>query len=469
MKNTKQSYTRSAFEKNTNRPSTPIDTIAAIATPPGRGGVGIVRVSGLNASSIVKNLIGFLPKERVATMSSFKNEDGSCIDEGLSLYFKNPHSFTGEDVVELHGHGGPVVMDQLLQRVVALGARLANPGEFSLRAFLNGKIDLLQAEAIAALIDASSVQAARSAVRSLHGEFSKKIDELIADLIRLRTFVEGAIDFPEEEIDFLADGAIKTKLFDLIHRIEKIQAQAKQGALLQEGIRVVIAGEPNVGKSSLLNRLSGRDSAIVTDIAGTTRDVLKESIHIDGMPMHVMDTAGLRESPDVIEQEGMKRAHREMETADMILLVTDATQETSGEKSLLPKLAEYRIPITVIKNKIDLLNENPRKYIDNDYPNIKLSVKTGLGIDLLKTHLKEHMGYCQTEEGTFISRRRHLDALQRAHDSLQNGATQLVNRGAGELLAEDLRRAQTSLSEITGEFTSDDLLGEIFSSFCIGK
>jgi len=447
------------------------DTIAAIATPPGRGGVGIIRISGNNALAIAKALTNKTPAPHNATFTNFFDQQKQMIDSGLLLYFEAPHSFTGEHVVELQGHGGPVVMDLLLQAVLAQGARLAKPGEFSERAFLNDKIDLTQAEAIADLIDSASTQAARSAVRSLQGEFSKEIKNLLTELISLRVYVEAAIDFPEEEIDFLADKKIKERLENIINNVKRIFDSAKQGVLLQEGMTVVIAGRPNVGKSSLLNQLSGRESAIVTHIPGTTRDVLREHIQIEGMPLHIIDTAGLRDSEDAIEQEGIRRAKKEMQNADRLLLLIDAStiNNLSHEVTALCEHLPINIPVTIIKNKIDLTNETPHQQENNDTTEIALSAKTGEGIDLLISHLKNIMGFDTDQESNFIARRRHINALQEAEEALFRGQTQLIEHNAGELLAEELRHAQHALSKITGEFTNEDLLGEIFSSFCLGK
>lgn len=459
------------------------DTIAAIATPPGRGGVGILRISGSNLDSFITSLLGKKrspPPPREAIYTQFLDTDGSAIDQGLAIFFPAPHSFTGESVLELQGHGGPVIMDALLRQVLSLGARLARPGEFSERAFLNDKLDLTQAEAIADLIDASSEQAARCAVRSLQGEFSKHINGLVEALTILRIYVEAAIDFPEEEIDFLADGKVSNDLQDLLERLNATIAQAHQGTLISEGMTVVIAGKPNAGKSSLLNALSGKESAIVTHIEGTTRDVLREQIHLDGMPLHVVDTAGLRETGDAIEQEGIRRAWQEIDRADRILFVVDS----SGDYSLDPaqNWPDYfeRYPdrdnISFVLNKgdisglpIGLSGHLSGDRLERQHPLITLSAKQGLGLDVLKEHLKQCMGYTGTTEGSFIARRRHLDALQKAQDFLLVGLDQLNKAGAGELLAEDLRQAQQTLAEITGEFSSDDLLGRIFGSFCIGK
>lgn len=455
------------------------DTIAAIATPPGRGGVGIVRVSGPGAQAVGKAIMQReteLPV-RHALFSGFHAQDGSEIDEGLVLFFQGPHSFTGEDVIELQGHGGPVVMDMLLQRVLALGARMARPGEFSERAFLNDKLDLAQAEAIADLIDAGSAEAARSAVRSLAGVFSQKIHALVEALIRLRLYVEAAIDFPEEEIDFLSDGRVEGELRGVQAHLASVMAEARQGALLREGMRVVIAGKPNAGKSSLLNALAGFDAAIVTDIAGTTRDVLREQIQIDGMPLHIIDTAGLRDTTDVVEQEGVRRALKEVEQADRVLFVFDASAETDPLASAAGFFRPLPPPekLLLIANKCDLLPVLATGVAvrsgegDLRYTEVVLSARQGQGLEVLRDTLKAAMGFQSEGAGLFTARRRHLDALERARQSLANGLEQLLGTGAGELLAEDLRVAQEALSEITGEFTADDLLGRIFSSFCIGK
>jgi len=445
-----------------------LDTIAALATPPGRGGVAIVRVSGKNVKTIIQQLLAKDLKPREATYLPFLNHDQQIIDIGIAIFFPHPHSFTGEDVLELHGHGGPVVVDLLLQRLLQLGVRLAKPGEFSERAFLNDKLDLAQAEAIADLIEASSKEAATLAVRSLQGEFSKKIDALTEKMTRLRIFIEAAIDFVDEEIDFLHAEKIEQQIKIILDELIAIQKNAKQGSFLREGITAVIIGEPNVGKSSLLNYLSGKEVAIVTDIPGTTRDVLREYILIDGMPMHVIDTAGLRESADIVEQEGIKRAYREMAQADLVLYMFNASQSSVVDKSLLPKEIMDK-PIIFIRNKIDLQNEQAdSKLIENKLV-VSLSAKMGLGIDLLKQAIKSKVGFQGAGEGLYLARRRHLDALARAQNYVEHALQQLSNQCASELAAEDLRLAQLSLSEITGEFTADDLLGRIFSSFCIGK
>lgn len=437
------------------------ETIVAQVTPPGRGGVSVVRVSGPLTADIAKAVLKQALTPRSATYLPFHADD-SVIDEGLAIYFPNPNSFTGEDVLELQGHGGPVVVDAVIKRVLQLGARLARPGEFSERAFLNGKMDLAQAEAVADLIDASSTQAARLALKSLQGEFSQAVHALNEKIIHLRMYVEAAIDFSDEEIDFLADEKVTQQMQEIISDLTHIQENAKQGSFLREGITAVIAGAPNVGKSSLLNRLSGKDVAIVTDIPGTTRDVLRDHILIDDMPMHVVDTAGLRDSDDVVEKEGMRRAHQEIENADIILCLEDASRPDS--QVVLPEAAKQR-PVIFVKNKIDLTAELPAK-ADNV---IHLSAKTGDGIHLLKEQIKKTVGFQQHTEGLFLARRRHLDALDRANEHIAAAHLQLATSKAGELAAEDLRQAQLAMSEITGEFTSDDLLGRIFSSFCIGK
>lgn len=450
------------------------DTIVAQATPPGRGGVGILRVSGPKAALVAQTVLGKLPKPRYADYLPFRNDDNSVLDQGIALFFPNPNSFTGEDVLELQGHGGPVILDLLLKRILQIpGVRIANPGEFSERAFLNDKLDLAQAEAIADLIDASSEQAARSAINSLQGAFSSHINEMVESLTHLRIYVEAAIDFPDEEIDFLSDGIIEGKLNAVIAELDDVRAQARQGSLLREGMKVVIAGRPNAGKSSLLNALAGREAAIVTDIAGTTRDVLREHIHIDGMPLHIIDTAGLREASDEVERIGIERAWKEIEQADRVLFMVDSTTtDATTPEDIWPEFMARlpnTLPVTVIRNKSDLTGENVEITAQGNYPMIRLSARDGMGIELLRDHLKEAMGFNSNTEGGFLARRRHLQALNTAAEHLQQGHEQLVYTKSGELLAEELRLAQQALSEITGEFTSDDLLGRIFSSFCIGK
>lgn len=449
------------------------DTIAAIATAQGQGGVGIVRVSGPDALVIARSIARLDPTPRYAHYGPFWQQD-SVLDQGLTLFFPGPHSFTGEDVVELHGHGGPVIMDLLLKACLQQGARQARPGEFSERAFLNDKLDLTQAEAIADLIAATSEQAARNAVQSLQGAFSRKVQGLTEALINLRIYVEAAIDFPEEEIDFLADGHVLNQLDAVMRDLTQVQQQAGQGALLRDGMTVVIAGRPNAGKSSLLNTLAERDSAIVTEIAGTTRDTLREHIHIDGMPLHIIDTAGLRDTDDLVEKIGIERAMAAISQADRILLVVDSSQpEAFDPDQLWPEfLAERPDPakVTVVYNKIDLVSDVPTLQSEADgHVNVRLCARSGEGVDLLREHLKTCVGYEQTGESLFSARRRHLEALEQAAQQLQHGHHQLTTMGAGELLAEDLRMAQQALGLITGEFSADDLLGKIFSSFCIGK
>jgi len=443
-------------------------TIVAIATPPGRGGIGIVRVSGPAARRIAEAMLGQLPRPRHATFARFLGVAGQSIDQGLALFFPAPHSFTGEDVLELHGHGGTVVLDMMLARALELGAHLARPGEFSERAFLNGKMDLAQAEAVADLIDAGSASAARSALRSLEGEFSGRVHALVEALTRLRMYVEAAIDFPEEEIDFLADERIAQELDALTRDIAELLASTQQGVLLHDGMTVVLAGPPNAGKSSLLNALARTEAAIVSPIPGTTRDVLRERIHLDGMPLHVVDTAGLRDSRDEIETEGIRRAREQMERADRVLLVLDdaASAEVPAE---VQKYLPPALPRTVIRNKIDLTGRAPGIVNSSVGIEVALSIKTGAGLDDLRRHLKACVGFQPAGEGTFMARRRHLDAIRRAQDCIGRGGAQLKEARAGELLAEELRLAQQALSEITGEFTPEDLLGRIFSTFCIGK
>ncbi|HHF3838653.1 TPA: tRNA uridine-5-carboxymethylaminomethyl(34) synthesis GTPase MnmE [Haemophilus influenzae] len=450
------------------------ETIVAQATAPGRGGIGILRVSGPLATKVAQAILGKCPKPRMADYLPFKDADGIILDQGIALYFKSPNSFTGEDVLELQGHGGQVVLDLLLKRILQIdGIRLARPGEFSEQAFLNDKLDLAQAEAIADLIDATSEQAARSALKSLQGEFSKKVNELVDSVIYLRTYVEASIDFPDEEIDFLADGKIEANLRGIINQLEDVRSEAKQGSILREGMKVVIAGRPNAGKSSLLNALAGREAAIVTDIAGTTRDVLREHIHIDGMPLHIIDTAGLRDAIDEVERIGISRAWTEIEQADRIILMLDSSDPESADLSkvrseFLAKLPST-LPVTIVRNKIDLNGEQASESEQGGYQIISLSAQTHDGVQLLREHLKQAMGFQAGMEGGFLARRRHLDALDKAAEHLQIGLVQLTEFHAGELLAEELRLVQSYLSEITGQFTSDDLLGNIFSSFCIGK
>jgi len=441
------------------------DTIAAIATPPGNGGVGIIRISGPSAFEISKQLTNKSPAPRQALFTSYRDADNSVIDSGLVIFFPNPSSYTGEDTIELQGHGGSVVLGMLLKRVLSLGARLANPGEFTERAFLNNKLDLAQAEAVADLIESSTEQSVRSAQKSMQGVFSKQINELVEQLTELRIFVEAAIDFVDEEIDFLSDGVVENKMLKLAEKIKTIQKTAQQGRLLRDGMTVVLAGKPNAGKSSLLNALAGHEAAIVTDIAGTTRDILKERIQIDGMPLHIIDTAGLRESDNVVEKEGIRRAHEEIKQADKILLLIDSTDpEINSVMETLPP----GLDITKIYNKIDLIDVEPEITETEHGCQIYLSVKKQIGMELLTDYLKKSVGFNAETDDVFIARKRHIEALNQGQKSVENALQQLQNQ-AGELVAEDLRQAQNSLAEITGTFSSDDLLGRIFSSFCIGK
>lgn len=446
-----------------------IDTIVAIATPPGRGGVGILRISGPDVPQIAQTWFGHLPTPRHAHLQAFTDANGEQIDAGLILYFPAPHSFTGEHVVELQGHGGPVVLDLLLARALELGARAARPGEFSERAFLNDKLDLAQAEAIADLIDAGTTQAARAAMRSLQGEFSQQVHALVTAVIQLRMYVEAAIDFPDEEVDFLHDGQIQQQLQQLEQRFNELRNQAQQGRLLREGMTVVIAGRPNAGKSSLLNALAGHEAAIVTPVEGTTRDVLREHIQIDGMPLHVIDTAGLRDSDDLVEQEGMRRAWHAIETADRLLLVIDDQSGFTPEDQRILDRLPQQLAHSIIHNKIDLSGHPVSTQNQASDNHLYLSAKAGMGLDALREHLKHAMGYAGDNPQVFMARRRHLDALARAWEHVVQGRLQLEQQHAGELLADELRQAQQVLNEITGEFSSDDLLGKIFSSFCIGK
>ena len=438
------------------------DTIVAQATPPGVGGIGIVRISGDQTEGIARTLLGSLPEPRTATYRMFCNRAGERLDAGLALYFPAPASFTGESVLELHGHGGPLVMSLLVDAIVELGARHAEPGEFSKRAFLNNKLDLVQAEAIADLIGSGTAQAARAALRSLTGGFSRAVEALSEQLVRLRMHVESAIDFPEEEIDFLSDDALLRRIEECDAAFRALQAEATQGRVLRDGYRVVIVGKPNAGKSSLLNRLSGQDAAIVTEVAGTTRDILREQIDIDGLAVELVDTAGLRNDPDRIEAEGIRRARAALATADAALWIQDATDKDQAE--LRENLPEG-IPVTIVHNKIDLSGDEPG-LVDGE---VYLSAETGAGIDALRRCLRDLAGYENLGEGAFTARRRHVRALQKAAEHFATGKKALEETKAGELLAEELRLAQQALGEITGAFTADDLLGKIFSEFCIGK
>jgi len=443
-----------------------VETICALATAIGQSGIGVVRVSGPLSKIVANKLLQIELKPRHAYYGSFYDKDSNKIDKGVSIYFPGPNSYTGEDVIEFQGHGGMSVLRKLLETATFFGARLAEPGEFTKRAFLNGKMDLVQAEAVQDLIQSSSEQSALSAVRSLTGEFSEKINHLLADLTSLRVFVEATIDFSDEEIDFLESHEVSAKLQTLKNLLLEILESANQGAILRDGLYVTIAGKPNAGKSSLLNALTKQPSAIVTDIAGTTRDVLKETIHIDGMPLHIIDTAGLHNSNNIIEQEGIRRAHTEINNADVVLLVYDA-KDKLADFSILPEAVKNK-PIIYIRNKIDLLKAKAEiKEIENQ-TEVSLSAKNGDGIDLLRQALSEAAGYKPDGEGVFLARKRHILAIDLTLNYI-NSAIEQLEGGASELVAEDLRQAGMSLGTITGEFSSDDLLGEIFSSFCIGK
>jgi tRNA modification GTPase len=451
------------------------DTIVALASAAGRGAVGVIRVSGPGVPQIAAAVLGRLPAPRRASFSNFLDAQGITLDQGLALYFPAPASYTGEPVLELHGHGGALVIDLVLKRLLDLGCRMARPGEFSERAFLNGKMDIAQAEAIADLIDAGTAAAARAAVRSLQGEFSARVADLKTGITGLRAYVEAAIDFPDEEIDFLSDAALRGRLAAVFAGFDSITAAARQGALLREGVTVVIAGLPNAGKSSLLNKLAGDDIAIVTEVPGTTRDVLRQQVQLDGLPLNLVDTAGLRAAADVVEAEGVRRARSEIARADRVLYIVDAgiagaedgkdSEQWAAELEQLPT----GVPVTLVFNKIDLTGAPARLDGTADPPRVFLSALTGSGLELLRSHLKASAGYVESECGALAARRRHLDALSRARRHVQNGADTLNSTRAFELFAEDLRLAQQALGEITGEFTSEDLLGEIFGSFCIGK
>ena len=445
------------------------DTIVAAATPPGRGGVGIVRISGPQVPDIARLVLGGMPVPRSAGLHDFRNAGGTVLDTGLALFFPAPHSYTGEHVLELQGHGGPVVIEALIQRVLELGARRALPGEFTQRAYLNDKLDLAQAEAVADLIDAGSVEAARAALRTLQGQFSEQVHRLVDAVTDLRAHVEAAIDFPEEEIDFLADEGLKARLTAVRAQFNDLLTSAQQGRLLTEGMTVVIAGPPNAGKSTLLNRLAGYEAAIVTEMPGTTRDVLRERIQIDGMPLHVIDTAGLRETSDAIETEGIRRARAEMARADRVLFLVDAAADPEAREfaAARPALPDG-VPVTVVMNKRDLRPDGSLPVIDGAAL-LALSARSGAGLDALRLHLKECMGFHGPGAGHISARARHLEALRAAQAFVESAATQLLERRAGELMAEELRQAQQALGEITGAVHSDELLGRIFASFCIGK
>ena len=439
-----------------------MDTIVATATPPGVGGVGVIRVSGPRAEDIARSMLGKLPPPREATFGSFRNKQGDELDTGLALYFPAPNSFTGESVLELHGHGGPVVMSMLVDAAVELGARLAEPGEFTKRAFLNDKLDLAQAEAIADLIASGTQQAARAALHTLAGTFSHAVDALAEKLGRLRMHVEAAIDFPEEEIDFLSDDQLLARIEECQGAFDELRSKASIGRVLRDGYRAVIVGKPNAGKSSLLNRLSGEEAAIVTEVAGTTRDVLREQINIDGLAVELVDTAGLRDDPDRIEEEGIRRARNALKSADAVLWIQDAS--TPLERHIDEDVPEGAEIITV-RNKIDVSGDDAG---DRDGI-VYLSAKTGAGIDALQERLRRAAGYRNLGEGAFTTRKRHIDALRRAAGHFATGRKALEEARAGELLAEELRLAHEALGEITGAVSSDDLLGRIFSEFCIGK
>jgi len=440
-------------------------TICALASSIGKGGIGVVRVSGPLSQTIAQKMLGFVPKPRYAHYGSFFDKNHAEVDKGIALFFPGPNSFTGEDVLEFQGHGGMSVMRSLIESSIALGAKSAEPGEFSKRAFLNGKMDLVQAEAVADIIEANSEQASRSALRSLSGVFSKQVNALTSSIIELRVFVEATIDFSDEEIDFLKSEQVKEKTQSIQEEIQKILHSATQGAILREGLNVAIAGKPNAGKSSLLNALTQRSSAIVTDIAGTTRDVLRETIHINGMPLNIIDTAGLHESQDVVEKEGIRRAIDAIAKADVVLMMYDAQDQ--ADFSVLPETVDPK-KLLIIKNKIDLTGEQVERTIENNKTQLSICAKDIKGVDLLKQELADRAGLDSGAEGVILARKRHIIALEESLESISNALMQL-DGGAIELMAEDLRHAGQAMSSITGEFSSDDLLGEIFSSFCIGK
>lgn len=442
------------------------DTIFAIATPPGAGGVGVIRLSGPQARSISREVTGRALAPRVAVFCSFRDKDGSTIDTGIALSFPAPASFTGEDVVELQGHGSPVVQQMLSRRLAALGARPARPGEFSERAFMNDKLDLAQAEAIADLVSAGSESAARAAQRSLAGDFSNRVEALVARLTELRVFIEAALDFPDEEIDFIAESDVLERLDRVIADLAEVRVTAQRGQVLRDGVTVAIIGQPNAGKSSLLNALAGRDAAIVTDIPGTTRDVLRETLSLDGLPVHIADTAGIRESSDIVEAEGIRRARAALAVADIALLVIDASADIDAQRELLSEVPAGTTIIEVL-NKADLAGLDIT--VDDPANRVTLSAKSDEGVGGLVRLLCRVAGLGGETDGTFSARTRHLDALARAQAHLVDGREQLTDFGSAETLAESLRLAQTALGEITGQVLADDLLGAIFSSFCIGK
>ena len=443
-----------------------VDTIAAIATAQGKGGVGVIRISGLGIEALASEILGKLPAARHATYCDFLDEKGDALDQGIALYFPSPHSYTGDDVLELQGHGGPAVLQLILQRCLNLGARLAQPGEFTLRAFLNNKLDLAQAESVADLIDANTSEAARSAMRSMRGEFSAAINDLVDELIYLRMLVEAMLYFPEEEADSIDIQRRDVLLNSIQSKLQHTLETARQGSLLREGAYVVIAGQPNVGKSSLLNRLSGEEVALVSDVPGTTRDVIRQTIQIRGVPLHIMDTAGLRETQDAIENMGITLARQTLHRADLILLLLDACQGLTEQDETILAGLPADIPRLLVCNKADLLRGKANANVEAQGPFVIVSAKTGEGVEELLTKMLEAVGWRAQESGAFMARERHLRALQQAQSHLRQA--QEVLSGA-ELFAEELRLAQRALSEITGEYTSEDLLGEIFSRFCIGK
>lgn len=447
------------------------DVIAAVATPPGKGGIGIVRISGHDLQPIAETLLGKLPPPRYAQVNHFLDNQKNIIDQGIALYFPAPNSYTGEDVLELQGHGGPAVVNLILNQCIAAGARLAQPGEFTLRAYLNEKIDLLQAESVADIIDASTNEAARCAIRSLQGTFSDTINTLVRLLIELRMFVEATLDFPEEEIDVLQMQPVRKKLDHISTQLKQVQDSARQGRLLQEGITIVLVGQPNVGKSSLLNQLTGEDTAIVTNIPGTTRDTIRQTISLEGIPVHIIDTAGIRETTDIVEKAGIERTHAAIQKADVILWLVDHQQQTTHEKMEILAQLDSQLPLVTIFNKIDLVNAPAKISGEPDNTTIYLSAKTGEGISLLRKKLLEVIGWQSNMagEGLFMARQRHLQALDKAAVHLESADTLLNHQYQLELFAEELRLSQEALSSITGEFTADNLLGEIFSRFCIGK
>ena len=442
------------------------DTIAAIATATGSGGIGVVRVSGPAAQSIAVEILGHCPKPRYAAYLPFLDADSQLIDRGIAIYYESPNSYTGEDVLELQAHGGPALMQILLGRCLSLGARQATPGEFTRRAYLNEKMDLAQAEAVADVINAATVEAAKSAMRSLSGEFSNRIHTLLTRLIEMRMYVEACLDFPEEEIDFITQGNVEQKIQAILFELQKIYGEAKQGNLLREGLTVVLVGQPNVGKSSLINQLAAEEVAIVTSIAGTTRDTIKSAIQINGIPLHVVDTAGLRDTEDEIERFGIERTWRALENANIALLLIDSTHGiTQMEKSIIERLPQD-LPKIWVHNKIDLGSKLANVEMLDGELHIYLSAKTGLGVDLLREHLLQQIGWQSTSEGIFMARTRHLEAIKQVEQFL---SAALGSIDQSEIVAENLRMAQEALNSITGEFTPDDLLGEIFSKFCIGK